>query len=230
MRFVPPKEVEMDIQSILDQIEWQYLIGNTPLSIIATLCAVAGVICIARQNILGWPLGLIWAGISAYLAIFEWQLLSDGIMYLSGIPIQIYCWIVWHRHGGKVDDKPFLPTWLPRSRQTWLIMAVIFSILLWGVGISRLAASVSWIPAPALLWRDSTTTVLNYYAQFLQARKRMENWIGWCIVNVLGIHIYWVRGAPVYAIQYGFFLVLGVYGWYQWHHHRNRVATPVTHA
>jgi nicotinamide mononucleotide transporter len=208
--------------SIWQQIEWQYLIGNTPLSITATLCAIAGVICIARQNIWGWPLGVIWAGISAYLAIFSWQLLSDGIMYLSGIPIQIYCWITWYRHGTKhLDNQPFLPTWLPRNKQLFLILAVMISIGIWGICISRLATAVSWIPAPALLWRDSTTTVLNYYAQFLQARKRMENWIGWVIVNILGIHIYWVRGAPVYSIQYAFFLVLGIYGWYQWHKHRN---------
>lgn len=208
--------------TIWQNIQWQYLIGNTPLSITATLCAVAGVICIARQNIWGWPLGLIWAGISAYLAIFSWQLLSDGIMYLSGIPIQIYCWITWHRRGTrKVEEQPFLPTWLPRKWQGILIMAVILSIMAWGFCISHLATSVSWIPAPALLWRDSTTTVLNYYAQFLQAKKRMENWVGWIIVNLLGIHIYWVRDAPVYSIQYAFFLTLGLYGWYQWNKHRN---------
>lgn len=200
-------------------IEWQYLIGNTPLSILATVCAVAGVICIARQNILGWPLGLLWALISAWLAIVEWQLLSDGIMYLSGIPIQIYCWVVWHKKQHALDEGPFLPTWLPRWRQAGLVVAIAASILVWGGVLAELAGRVSWIPAPALLWRDATTTVLNYYAQFLQARKRMENWVGWLIVNVLGIHIYWLRGAPVYSIQYGFFLLLGLYGWYQWHQH-----------
>ncbi len=208
------------IRDLAAAIEWQYLIGNTPLSILATICAVAGVICIARQNILGWPLGLIWAAISAWLAIVEWQLLSDGIMYLSGVPIQIYCWIVWHRRGQAPPEQPFLPTWLPRSRQLILAGATALSILIWGLALSRLAEAVTWIPAPALLWRDATTTVLNYYAQFLQARKRMENWVGWIIVNLLGIHIYWVRGAPVYSLQYAFFLVLGLYGWSQWHRHR----------
>ena len=75
---------------------------------------------------------------------------------------------------------------------------------------------MAWIPEPALLWRDSTTTVLNYFAQLLQARKRMENWVGWLIVNVLGIHIYWVKDSPIYSIQYAFFLGLGLYGWVQW--------------
>lgn len=214
----------MDL-SFWETLDWQLLIGDTPLAIIATICAVVGVICIARQNILGWPLGIIWAGISVYLAFFSWNLISEAIMYASGIPIQIYCWVVWHRRGTQTDTKPFLPTWMPRHKQLLLILAAIVSILLWGFSIAALADRVSWIPTPALLWRDSTTTVLNYYAQFLQARKRMENWAGWLIVNVVGIHIYWVSGAPEYAIQYAFFLVLGLYGWYQWHTHHKPCTT-----
>jgi len=77
------------------------------------------------------------------------------------------------------------------------------------------------------LWRDTTTTVLNYFAQFLQARKRMENWVGWLIVNLLGIHIYWVKDSPIYAVQYGFFLILGIYGWRQWRRTAKRAATKV---
>ncbi len=204
----------------LATFDWTALLGTTPLEIIATLCSVLGVFLIARQNILGWPLGLVWAGISTYLCFTEWNLVSDGILYLTYIPIQIYCWVVWVRRGGQPEEKPFLPTWLPLRVRTIVIAAALLSILGWGLGVSSLAAHVAWIPTPALLWRDSTTTVLNYYAQFLQARKRMENWIFWVVVNVLGIHIYWVKGSPIYSAQYAFFLVLGLYGWLAWHRSR----------
>ena len=187
------------------------------MEIIATLSAVLGVFLIARQNILGWPLGILWAVISAWLAFTQWQLVSDGILYLAYIPIQLYCWLLWARSGGARQEDSFVPVWLPRKKQLFLIVAAVFCIAGWAFGISALADQVSWIPAPALLWRDSTTTVLNFIAQFLQAQKRMENWVGWLIVNLLGIHIYWVKEAPIYSIQYAMFLVLGIYGWIQWH-------------
>ncbi len=191
------------------------LFGTTPIEIIATVSAILGVILIARQHVLGWPLGILWASISAWLAFTQWQLISDGILYLAYIPIQLYCWILWVRHG--VDtDTPFSPAWMSRRKQLILIGAAILAIVTWAFGISALAAQFSWIPQPALLWRDSTTTVLNFFAQFLQARKRMENWIGWLIVNLLGIHIYWVKEAPIYSVQYAIFLGLGIYGWSQW--------------
>jgi nicotinamide mononucleotide transporter len=203
-------------------IQWLQLLGSTPLEIIATLSAVAGVFLIARQNILGWPLGILWAALSAWLAFVEWQLVSDGILYLAYIPIQAYCWIVWARRGAQ-EEAPFVPVWLPRKAQLVLVAAAGLSIAAWAFGISALAAQVSWIPEPALLWRDSATTVLNFFSQFLQARKRMENWVGWLIVNLLGIHIYWVKDSPVYSIQYAFFLGLGIYGWMQWRKSMNPV-------
>lgn len=207
-------------------IEWLNVLGSTPLEIIATLCSVMGVFLIARQNILGWPLGIVWALISAYLAFFEWSLLSDGILYVAYIPIQGYCWWVWARRGSSLEEVPFLPTWLSRKKQAILVVAAVAGVTIWGFGISSLAGSVSWIPAPALLWRDSITTVLNFFAQFLQARKRMENWILWLIVNVLGIHIYWVKESPIYSVQYAFFLVLGLYGWVMWSRSRKAQLVP----
>ncbi|MEN8189898.1 MAG: nicotinamide riboside transporter PnuC [Thermodesulfobacteriota bacterium] len=199
----------------MDAIPLSELFGTTPLEIIATLSAITGVILIARQNVLGWPLGIVWASISAWLAFTQWQLVSDGILYLAYIPIQLYCWVIWVRHG--VDSEaPFSPAWMSRRKQLILVGAAGLAVIGWAFSISALAEKVSWIPVPALLWRDSTTTVLNFFAQFLQARKRMENWVGWLIVNLLGIHIYWVKEAPIYSAQYAIFLGLGLYGWHQW--------------
>lgn len=207
-------------------LEWMSLLGSTPLEITATACSILGVFLIARQNWIGWPLGLIWAGISTYLAFAKWQLVSDGILYAAYIPIQCYCWVVWIRRGAHAETKPFVPTWLPRKVQVLLAIGSALAILAWGFGISSLAQSVAWIPTPALLWRDSTTTVLNFIAQFLQAKKRMENWVGWVIINALGIHIYWVKGSPIYSVQYGFFLLLGIYGWWEWN--KSRVKSQKT--
>ena len=201
---------------MLAAIQWQFVLGTTPLEIVATVCSVLGVFLIARQSVWGWPLGMVWAAISTYLAFVEWQLVSDGILYASYIPLQAYCWVVWVRRGAHSAEQPFVPSWLPRRTQLGLVVAAGVCIALWAASISSLAAHVAWIPAPALLLRDSTTTVLNYFSQFLQARKRMENWVGWLVVNGLGIHIYWVKDSPIYSIQYGFFLVLGLYGWYRW--------------
>lgn len=198
-------------------IDWHHVLGYSSLEIVGTLSAIAGVFLVARQNIFGWPLGIIWAASSTYLAFFEWHLISDGILYATYIPIQIYCWISWAERGAVTESTTaFKPSWMSANAQVVLAVSAVAAIIAWALGISRLSTAVAWIPEPALLWRDSATTVLNFFAQFLQAKKRMENWIGWLVVNLLGIHIYWVKEAPIYSIQYAFFLFLGLYGWWKW--------------
>jgi nicotinamide mononucleotide transporter len=194
-------------------IDWWTVLGTTPLEITATLCSVAGVILIARQRQLGWMLGIVWAVISAWLAWTKWQLVSDAILYASYVPIQFYCWMTWHRAMGQAAQRPSYLT--PKIRLI-LCMGILLAVGAWGLGITKLAATYAWIPAPSLLWRDSASTVLNYFAQFLQAKKRMENWWLWILVNLLGIHIYWVKGVPIYSLQYGIFLILGIYGLFAW--------------
>jgi nicotinamide mononucleotide transporter len=196
-------------------MSWQeFLAGQAP-EYIGTVLAVVSVICIARQKMLGWPLGILWAAISAWLAFTRWHLFSDGILYVSYIPLQLYCWWTWWRKG--TTQELFRPTWLKPRQQMALATGVIVAVALWGQGVKFLAHDLHWIAPPALLWRDATTTVLNYFAQVLQAQKRMENWVGWLLVNVLGIHIYATQGSYVYAAQYGFFLLLGLYGAWAWY-------------
>lgn len=208
----------------LSKIEWQYVLGYEPLEIMATLLGVLSLILLARERMLAWPLGILWAAISAYLAFFSWQLLSDAVLYALYIPIQIYCWTVWVRESGPQAAGDFVPSWLSRRQQMSLIMAATACIALWAVGISALSRGVAWVPEPAMLIRDSATTVLNFFAQFLMARKRMENWIFWLVVNVLGVHIYLAQDSAVYAVQYLIFLLLGLYGWREWHKHRARAS------
>jgi nicotinamide mononucleotide transporter len=189
------------------------IFGNSPLEIIATLCSLGGVILIARQKQLGWLLGMFWAAISAWLAWTQWHLVSDAILYASYLPIQIYCWLSWQKAAGVEELRP---SFLKNKTRWMLCAAILLTIVLWGFAISQLSASFAWIPAPALLWRDAASTVLNYFAQFLQAKKRMENWALWIVVNLLGIHIYWIKDVPIYALQYAIFLCLGVYGFLTW--------------
>lgn len=198
---------------ILAAIEWRAVLGTTPLEIFATLCSLGGVVLIARQQQLGWLLGIVWAVISAWLAWTEWHLISDAILYASYVPIQIYCWITWR---GADQQTSFRPTYLDKRTRLILCVSILLAIAMWGLAVSKLSAAYAWIPTPALLWRDSASTVLNYFAQFLQAKKRMENWALWILVNLLGIHIYWVKGVPIYSLQYAIFLCLGIYGFVSW--------------
>lgn len=193
-----------------------FLLGSTPWEIIATLCAVAGVLLLARRNIGGWPLGIVWAAISAWLAWTEWRLISDAVLYASYIPLQLGCWYWWWRSATRESTRIEPSRWMPARNWLWIASSSAVAVAAWGTCIQWAAHRAEWIPEPELLWRDAASTVLSYFAQALQGARRMECWVLWLVVNGLGVHIYALKGLPVYAIQYAFFLALGVYGWWCW--------------
>ena len=68
----------------------------------------------------------------------------------------------------------------------------------------------------ALPYWDATTTVLSVIAQILLARRRLENWILWIVVDVLAIGIYYVKGLYPTMVLYAIFLCMASGGLLLW--------------
>jgi nicotinamide mononucleotide transporter len=68
----------------------------------------------------------------------------------------------------------------------------------------------------ALPYADATIVALSLVAQWLMARKKLESWIGWIAVDVLGIAVYSMKELYITAGLYGVFLVLASLGLLSW--------------
>ena len=63
---------------------------------------------------------------------------------------------------------------------------------------------------------DGTIAMTSVVAQILLARRYVENWILWIIVDILAIGLYWTKGLHPTAILYAIFLIVAVAGLYEW--------------
>ena len=52
------------------------------------------------------------------------------------------------------------------------------------------------------------------------ARRRVESWIYWIAVDVVGIGLYWVKGVRFVALLYVVLLCMAVCGCVAWHRTR----------
>jgi nicotinamide mononucleotide transporter len=68
----------------------------------------------------------------------------------------------------------------------------------------------------ALPYWDSSTTAVSLAAQLLLSRRNLENWLLWIGVDVAYVGMYWHRDLHLTSVLYGVFLVLAVYGYWQW--------------
>ena len=68
----------------------------------------------------------------------------------------------------------------------------------------------------ALPYWDAFILVFSLIAQWLQARKKLENWPGWLIVNTVAIGVYWAKDLRLTSGLYLIFWLMALWGWREW--------------
>jgi len=179
------------------------------MTILEAVAVLFGVLCVwltIRQNIWCWPTGLVQVAIYIYI-FFEVKLYSDLILHVIYVGLQVYGWNHWLR-GGK-DHGALVVTVLGwRCRIAWVV-ATLAVTAGWGYLMHRFTdASVPY--------GDAFTTVTSLVAQWLMARKRLESWLFWIVVDVVAIGIYWYKSLVLTSGLYAIFLILATLGWFEW--------------
>jgi nicotinamide mononucleotide transporter len=185
--------------------------------IIGTVLGVIGVGLMIRQNIWGWPVGLVQVAVYAWV-FFEAKLYSDTILQVFFFAIQAYGWWHWWKGGSSAllgqgsEGQEGLA--LPVTR---LGGAAIAGWIALGAGLT---AGWGWFmhrtTDAALPWWDAFILVFSLIAQWLQARKNLECWAGWLLVNTVAIGVYWVKDLHLTSGLYLVFWAMSLWGWWEW--------------
>lgn len=198
-----------------------FTIFNYPMSYVeffGTLFNLACVWLVARKHILNWPVGII--GVVLFGALFyQLHLYADLFEQFYYFFTGFWGWYAWNT-ARKAKDEPDEIVVKQNSLKTnlmWLGGIGVFTLI--GTGI--MMNLDNWLPAlfpiaASLPLLDVFTTVMSFAAQILMIQKRVENWILWILVDVIGIGLYWYKGVPFVALLYLIFLVLAAGGFKTW--------------
>ncbi len=176
--------------------------------IIGTLLGVIGVGLMIRQNLWAWPVGLVQ--VAVYAAVFyEAKLYSDALLQIAFFLIQAYGWWHWARSAHQAAHST-----APVQRVTAAALA--------GWVVAGAAATAGWgwfmhrTTDAALPWWDAFILVFSLIAQWGQARKVLENWPAWLVVNTVAIGVYWVKDLRLTSGLYLIFWLMALWGWREW--------------
>jgi len=179
------------------------------LELVAVVFGLACVSLTVRQSIWCWPTGLVM--VSLYIIIF-WRvkLYSDMGLQVIYVVLQLYGWWHWLHGDGAPKEGEQIPVerLTPQSMATWVLVSLVGTVFLgWVMGSFTDAALPYW---------DAATTAMSLVAQYLMARKSLENWLFWIAVDILAVGIYAIKGLAPTAVLYAVFLGLSVAGWIAW--------------
>lgn len=174
--------------------------------IIGTVLGVVGVGLMIRQNIWGWPVGLIQVAVYAWV-FFDAKLYSDAILQVAFFLIQAYGW--WHWWRGRTPARELPVTRLGAPAIAGAIAAGVVLTVAWGTLMHRTTDA-------ALPYWDAFILVFSLIAQWLQARKKLQNWPAWIVVNTVAIGVYWAKDLRLTAGLYVIFWLMALWGWREW--------------
>lgn len=169
---------------------------------------VIGVGLMIRQNIWGWPVGLVQVAVYAWV-FFNAKLYSDALLQIVFFLIQAYGWAHWLRGGHQAAHSTAPVTRLP-----------VVALAAW-VAIGA-AAAAGWgtfmrhTTDAALPHWDAFILVFSLVAQWWQARKQLETWPAWVVVNTVAIGVYWAKDLRLTSGLYLLFWLMAVWGWRAW--------------
>ena len=66
---------------------------------------------------------------------------------------------------------------------------------------------------------DSFTTWGSILTTWMVAKKLLENWLYWLVIDSVSIYLYLERGLFLTAALFAVYLVIVVFGYRRWHRH-----------
>lgn len=74
-----------------------------------------------------------------------------------------------------------------------------------------------YFPEPASFpYLDAFTTIMSFAATILMAKKKIECWYLWILVDIIGIGLYFAKEVVFVSALYLIFLILAAKGYFNW--------------
>jgi len=176
------------------------------VEILGVVFSVLYLLLSIRQNILLWPAGMISALL--YMAVFfHSKFYADMGLNAYYFFISIYGWILWKKGGKGKEERPVSRI----GRRTALFLLAITALAF--LGIAFLLKNYTDSPIP--YW-DALTTAMSFTATWMLARKILEHWIVWIVVDVISMALYLYRGLYPTMILFAIYTTMAVIGYIEW--------------
>lgn len=198
-----------------------FTIFGYPMSYIEFFGTLFNLWCVwlvMRKHILNWPIGII--GVILFASLFyQLHLYADLFEQWYYFVTGFIGWYAWAkaRKPKDEDDEIVVERNKLITNIYWVVGIGIFTFL----GTWVMTHLNVWLPrffpvAASLPVLDTWTTIMSFAAQILMIQKKLENWMLWIIVDVIGIGLYWYKGVPFVALLYVIFLGLATNGLLTW--------------
>ena len=176
------------------------------LETVAVILGIAYLLFAMRENSLCWYCAFISTGI--YIWIFgDVSLYMESALNAYYMVMAVYGWYLWQR-GGSSSQGIKLSSWRIKQHMAAIGLALVLSVISGYLLSQNTDARMPYI--------DSFTTWGSVITTFMVARKVLENWLYWIVIDAVSIFLYIDRELYQTVGLYSVYLVLAVIGYVAW--------------
>ena len=174
--------------------------------LVAAVITLVSIWLATREHIWYYPTGLVALAMYTWL-FYEAKLYAESLLQIVCFALMVYGWYEWLHGGEKRTELAVTRT----PRWAWMIgvaCGIVGSLI-----VIALQLRYTDNPAPYI---DSSLLVWSLVAQWMTARKWIENWILWVIINTISVPLYVSRDLGFTAALYIGLWILAILGYVQW--------------
>ena len=172
----------------------------------AVILAIAYLLLAVKQNI------------SCWFAAFFSSLLSFFVMYSAGLYMEaglqifycvmaVYGWTQWRT--SLPNNKKFLVKTWNRNQHIKAISLIFLFALASGWALEKFTNA-------ALPFIDSLTTWGAIVTTYMVAKRLLENWIYWFVIDTISVFLFYSRGLFLTSILFFVYLIIIYFGYKSW--------------
>lgn len=195
------------------------------IELAGTIFAIIYLSLSIRENIWLWPVGFL-TSFFYLIVFFQSRLYADMGLQFYYLVVSVYGWFHWmgQRKNG-VLVKTDLPT-VSIVKKQWIVYLLAIGILIIFIYIALIfLPGMLDLPPSDLPLGDAFTTAASIVATWMLARKILENWLIWIVVNAFSLGMYAYKGLYITVFLFVIYTAMSVVGYYRWKRHMQHNAT-----
>ena len=178
-----------------------------------------------RASIYLWIVGIIMPAIYIFV-YYDAGLYADFGINIYYLIAAVYGWFFWvwgrrkekRNHSNAPDceeahasnasnDLPIVHT----PRRYYLPLTMVFVLSFIGIAWILIYFTDSNVP-----WLDSFTTALSIVGMWMLARKYIEQWWAWIVVDIVCCGLYIYKDLYFTSALYGLYSIIAIFGYFKW--------------
>ena len=184
---------------------FNYIFQNW-IEITAVILAILYLVLAVKQNILCWVCGII-SSVLYFFIMHSAGLYMEAYLQIFYVFMGFYGWSQWKTKTSNTSNF-VVNTWNKSQHLFATSMVLMLSIIS--------ATMLRFFTDAALPFLDALVTWGAVVATYMVAKKLLENWIYWLVIDSISIFLFISRDLFPTAFLFGIYIIIIIYGYRSW--------------